>query len=311
MEAKLGEIIAGLGSTERSHVAENYQAELENWAKMIDEINSYETLSVLPENKINDYNEQQRQFDTLLQRVKALNIAQNSDSIRNLQSYVDSFRRSYYYPMLEFRNLLRVSTLDVKDIEDLRKTIANAKKEQQNFEKSFQESLQKQTTNSTRTLAAHFQKRLEDIKTNDETSPRKWLRKRSIWLTSLLSSILVLSGLYIVLVVCFGDMAKEYGIQIIIAKAAIIALFYIQYHFATKNYHIYADLAVKYEHMVVVSRTMTDFVAIAIDDEKLRQAVLDTAAKTLFAEVSTGHLKERRDSPTFENIINQLPGVKQ
>ena len=99
-----------------------------------------------------------------------------------------------------------------------------------------------------------------------------------------------------------------YELQLTLAKVAIIAILYLQYHFAAKNYHIYADLVAKYEHLAVISETMTDFTAAAFDNEELNTVVYANAAKTLFSEVNTGHLKQISQEPSIiENFINQIP----
>lgn len=148
------------------------------------------------------------------------------------------------------------------------------------------------------------------MKTNVATDPDSWLQKRQHWFKWLLGTI-ILFALSFIFIFANGWL-KEYELQLALLKVAVIALLYLQYHFAAKNYHIYADLVAKYEHLSVISETMTDFTAAAFDNEELNTVVYTNAAKTLFSEVNTGHLRQVSQEPSvIENFINQIPKNSQ
>jgi hypothetical protein len=75
------------------------------------------------------------------------------------------------------------------------------------------------------------------------------------------------------------------------AKAALIALLYTRYHFATKNYYISANLQAKYSHRAIIARTLTDFTGSTIGNEELRKSIYETASTTLFSDIDKGYVK--------------------
>jgi hypothetical protein len=307
-EKELQESLASLGSSEKSLIQEYYLSNLERWAKLIDEINNYvEILESLPSNLSSTFRQCVEQFDNLVGHVRGLNIGQNANSAEQLKNQVQNYQNQYYVHLLETKQLVQAAASETNDISALRKVVTEARKERKDFEKSFSDSLQKQAEGSQRTLAQHFTARLKDLQKNGQTSPGKWLEKRTFWGWVLAITAAALVICYILLI--HYDWIQGYELQIGLLKLAILAFIYTQYHFATKNYYIYADMVAKYEHLTVISKTMTDFIAAAFDDEVLKESVLSNASKTLFSEINTGHTKnDNRESSVFENIINQLPG---
>lgn len=300
-------IIGDLGKSERSYVEDHFLSEIESWARIIDEIYSYnDMLDTFPDSKRSDLNTYKAQFEEILNQLRVLDITADPNSIQHLSNRVTQFRNSYYYPLFELLNMLRVNSLGVVEVNELKKTIARAKKEQENFQKSFEENLQKQASGSTKTLAKHFDARLKDLKATDETNPKTWLEKRHFWGKILGISLIVLMVVYILGI--NQHWFDGYEWQVAIVKLAFLALIYSQYHFSTKNYHIYADLVAQYEHMAVISKTVTDFIASAYDDSVLKENILSSSSKTLFSELKTGHSHGGNgDSPVLENIMNNWP----
>ncbi len=306
-EKEFDDLISSLGKTEQSFIKEKYYAEIKRWAILIDEINGYgDSLVNFPESFHNDLTTDIGDFNTVIDQIRALNISEDPAGPEHVKNRYTNFRNSTYLRLLNKKSILETATLKVSDLESLKKVTADAKKQAENFRKSFEESLQKQSSGSTRTLAKHFDTRLKNLKNTDETNPNKWLKKRHFWGWVLGLTLVAIAVLYIA--GASYHWFKGFELQVAAIKLGALVLIYSQYHFSTKNYHIYADLVAQYEHMAVISKTITDFIASAYDDDLLKESILGSASKTLFSDINTGHSKgDNGDSPVLENIINSWP----
>jgi hypothetical protein len=307
MQDRLKELVAGLGALEQDLVEKKYLEKIMLWARLLDEVEAglpyIEDISHSREN----LNQCKQQFEHILNSLNGLDIAQDANRVTQIDQYVSGYRQ-YFNILVELKQKLQAVTEDRTDLNALKRVNAEAKRRKAELEKSFSDYSQKQAENSTRTLAKYFDLRLKELKSdkNQLTNPEAWARKRAIWLTVLIVAIVVLGGAYFLLM--SYDAIKGYEWQFLAIKLTVLAVLYLQYHFATKNYHIYADLVARYEHLSVISKTMTDFSAAAYEDEILRESVLSNASKTLFADINTGHQKSaEKEASIFENVINQIP----
>ncbi len=305
MQERLKEVIESLGVAEKAVVEKNFLEKLTLWARLIDEVEAGLPFISDLNNTTSNFNQCKNQYEQIINTISGMNIAQDASRVTQVQNYYDNFRQ-YLAQLIDLKQKIQTLTEDTADITALKKVVADAKKQRVEFEKSFKENLEKQTTGSQRTLAEHFEKRLQELKSNDDTNPHKWMEKRVFWMRVIAGVLMAMIIVYVLLISC--GWIKGYELTVAIVKAALIALLYLQYHFATKNYHIYADLVARYEHLKVISKTMTDFTAASFDNPSLNEAVYANAAKTLFGELSTGHLKQQPgDSSIIENFINQIP----
>ncbi len=309
-EKELEEIVGGLGATEQSFIKERYLPEIKNWAALIDQINGYaDRFDDFSDNFRNELANNINAFDELLAQVKVLNISEDPASPEHVRNRFNSFKNEYQQ-LLSKKSLLESSIINIADIEGLKKVVANAKKEAANFEKSFTESLQKRARGSQRTLAKYFAERLKELRSDDQTNPEKWLEKRAFWGWILVLAAAFLIGCYVLFI--HRGWIKGFEVQVGLLKLAILAFVYTQYHFATKNYYISSEIIAKYEHLTVISKTMTDFIAAAFEDEILKENVLSNASKTLFSDIKTGYTKQdSTETSLIENIINQIPKKTQ
>lgn len=306
MQEQLDGIMAKLGTAEKELVESNFLSKMKIWAHLIDEVEAgLPFIQDIP--NIESYFQQiKSQYQQLINEIAGLNIVQDASQVTRLQGYFSNFAQQYFERLVDQKQKIQAVTEDKTDISALKKVISDAKKQRIEFEKSFKENLEKQTSGSQRTLAQHFETRLRELKSSDDTNPHKWMEKRIFWMRVIAGVLVAMIVLYIFLI--GSGWIKGYELTVAIIKAALIALLYLQYHFATKNYHIYADLVARYEHLKVISKTMTDFTAASFDNPSLNEAVYSNAAKTLFSELNTGHLKQQPgDSSIIENFINQIP----
>lgn len=308
MQDRLNEQVNSLGTAEKKLVADNLMPRMQLWARLIDEIGAYEDLLAGLNNVKNGYDQARQQFEIdILNNIATVNIANDSNSYQRLVNACDNFRQYYVFLVEAKTNILAIGN-DLTDIESLKKVVSDAKKQRNEFEKSFTENIQKQTKGSTRTLAKYFEERLNQLKDkkNRLTNPDTWERRRTKWLWALIFAIGILGAIYLYMI--SNKLISGYEWQVLFLKVTVLTVFYLQYHFATKNYHIYADLVAKYEHLSVISKTMTDFSVAAYEDDILRESVLSNASKTLFGDINTGHQKSvDKEASVFENIINQIP----
>lgn len=310
-DKELDEIISGLGATEKSFIQERYLTEIKTWAVLIDQINGYaDRFDKFSDNFKSELTNNITAFDSLLAQIKVLNIAEDPSSPEHVKNRYTSFKNSEFSQLLQKKSLLETYSINVADIESLKKLITNAKTEASNFEKSFSESLKKQAEGSQRTLAKHFSTRLAELKKGDLTNPQSWLRKRTFWGWVLVGAAGAMIGTYLTMI--HNHWIDGYELQVALIKLVVISFVYAQYHFATKNYYVSSDMLHKYEHLAVISKTMTDFIAATFDDDILKENVLSNASKTLFSELQTSYTKQdSKETSVFENIINQLPTRNQ
>lgn len=308
MQGQLIERINSLGTAEKDLVTNNLLPQIQTWARLLDEIEANIHLVAGLSHADTNYTQSKQQFEqTILKNIEDLNIASDSNSYNRLTEACRNYHQ-YYGQLVDIKTKILAINNDLTDIDALKKVVADAKKQKSEFEKSFSENIEKQTKGSTRTLAKHFELRLKELKNKENklTNPDVWAESRTKWLWGLIVTLAVF-------VLVYGSLINlkiidGYEWQVLSLKLTVLATVYLQYHFATKNYHIYADLVARYEHLSVISKTMTDFSAAAYEDEVLRESVLSNASKTLFADISTGHLKNaEKEASIFENVINQIP----
>lgn len=308
MQDKLKSIVDSLGVSAKDVVEKKFLEKLQQWARLIDEVESGMPFIEDISNSQTHFNQTKQQFEQILNSMDGLDLAQDMGRVAQIEQYYNNFRQQYLEQLTTLKARVIAVTEDKSDINALKRINAEAKRRKEELDKSFAEYSQKQSENSTRTLAKYFDERLKKLKdkNNSLTNPDAWARKREIWLGVLIAAIAILGGGYFWLI--SEKLIAGYEWQILFMKITVLAVFYLQYHFATKNYHIYADLVARYEHLSVISKTMTDFSAAAYEDEILRESVLSNASKTLFADINTGHMKNaEKESSVFENIINQIP----
>lgn len=307
MQESLKATIEKLGIAEKDVIERNYLDKLKLWARLLDETEAGMPFIEDISNSQSNFNQIKQQYEQILNNINGLNIAVDAGRVTQIQQYINNFKQ-YFNQLVDLKQKIQAVTEDRTDITVLKKVNAEAKRRKEELDKSFSEYTQKQAENSTRTLAKYFDRRLQQLKSkgNKLSNPEIWARKRAIWLGVLIGAIILMGGLYAWLI---GSKSIDgYEWQILFLKFTVLAVLYLQYHFATKNYHIYADLVARYEHLSVISQTMTDFSAAAYEDEILRESVLSNASKTLFADVATGHMKNaEKEASVFENVINQIP----
>ncbi len=308
MQERLNQLISELGVAEKEVIEKNYLNKLQLWARIIDEVEAGLPFIEDISNSTQNFNQCKQQFEQITNSIQGLNIAQDAGRVTQIQQYVNNFKQ-YFNQLVDLKQKIQAVTEDKTDINALKRVVADAKKQRQEFEKSFQDSLEKQASGSQRVLAAHFKTRLMEIKKDPHTNPEEWLKTRSKWLISLILTIVGFAIAYVILIKTSSIQGFE--LAMLALKVAVVTVLYLQYHFATRNYHIYADMVARYEHLAVISETMTDFTAASFQNEELNTAVYTNAAKTLFSEINTGHTKQvsGSDSTLVENVINQLPRV--
>lgn len=309
MQELLKNTIEKLGIAEKDVIEKNYLDKLRLWARLLDETEAGMPFIEDISNSQSNFNQIKQQYEQILNNISGLNIAADAGRVTQIQQYISNFKQ-YFNQLVDLKQKIQAVTEDRTDINALKKVNAEARRRKEELDKSFSEYTQKQVENSTRTLAKYFDKRLQQLKSKDNklSNPEIWARKRAVWLGVLIGAIILLGGLYAWLI--GSKSIGGYEWQVLFLKFTVLAVLYLQYHFATKNYHIYADLLARYEHLSVISKTMTDFSAAAYEDEILRESVLSNASKTLFADITTGHMKNaEKEASVFENVINQMPKI--
>jgi hypothetical protein len=308
MQDKLQATLNDLGSAERGLVEDQYLNDLKRWAQIFDQVSARpDVLATFGEGQQNEFKGLIADMENVLAHIANLNMVERPTALHEARDRVDSFKNGSYTRLLDFKNRVQGVELDTLDLEAMKKVVEDAKIQAEDFKKSFASSLRKQARGSTKTLERHFNEKIRALKDGQLTSPEVWQGKRNFWLWVLVGGATGLSLAYVWLMISWPDF-PNYAIQIAVAKLVLLGLAYLQYNFSTRNYHISSDQIAHYEQQEVIARTLTDFTATATEDAVLKESILTNATKTLFAEIKTGHLKDRgKDGSVVENIINQIP----
>ncbi len=315
MQERLESTLIQLGSAERSLVEEQYGTDLRRWAEAFDQIYARpDMLAALGDASQTEFNNLLTDMEAIYSDISRLNMLENPTALEHVKNRMTGFKNAGFVRLLDLKNRLRAIDLDTSSVDAIRQLLEEAKLQAQEYKnqneenaKSFAENLKKQAKGSTRTLAQHFHDKLKALNADELTSPTKWQKKRIVWLRILVIAVVLLPIAYVVLLIVLPEL-QNYAIQIGIAKLTIVGLAYLQYNFAARNFHISADYIARYEQQEVIAKTLNDFIATASEDSVLKEHILSNATKTLFAEINTGHLKDRgQDGSMVENIINQWP----
>lgn len=296
--------IAQLNKAEQEHIKATFYDSLKLWADLLDRVktmpeNSFDSLS---NTRHAQYRDSVNDYTSILNDISTLDFKNNAqvlDHIKNrIQSFKDSARAEDLANMLSVANAL---DSEVSNVAELKQLLSRAKKERTMFENSFAKNIERQRRTSTRTLAKHFQSRIDELEKTDSTNPIKLLESRNKWL-----GVLSITTIVILILNLLGNI--DYTIGSLAAKATILFIISAQIYFKQRNFNIYSDLIAKYKHMSIIASTITDFLHEDTDVE-LKNKMIEVGVTTLFSAVDTGHLKNSdfHDNDKITNIIERLP----
>lgn len=300
-------IIDGLKQTEKEYIHNNYLRKLEEWIDLLDRA---DRLSPIVNRIANDTPGSQLKsardsFDAILQDLKRLNF-DDPDSIQHIKNRVTNFQSSgQLQDIANYINIARAMSDDVGQSAQLESLIKKAERVSSEFNQSFEKNLAEQKQNAARTLAKHYEKRIDELTKSKLTDPKKLLFSRNVWMLILGGTTSVLFVAHVIFLL--NQWSTGYEIQILISKIAIIFLISSQVYFKQRNFNIYSDLVARYKHMHIIASTITDFLSVDVD-QNLKEKLINSGVDTMFSKLDTGHLKQSdfHNREQINNIIGSL-----
>ena len=137
-----------------------------------------------------------------------------------------------------------------------------------------------------------------------------WYRKRKQALCYLTASILLMVVVMSLLMVFAGDVYAKNNITILSFKLSIGAILYANYHFAQKNYRIYASLRNQYKHKLVNAKMLAGYMSVKDKDQALYQAMVDKVMDLLVQPVQDHNFKDSNDVDSIARVVQNYTGIK-
>ena len=137
-----------------------------------------------------------------------------------------------------------------------------------------------------------------------------WYRKRKQALYYLTFYILLMSIVMGFLILFAGDVYAKNNITILSFKLSIGAILYANYHFAQKNYRIYASLRNQYKHKLVNAKMLAGYMSVKDRDQALYQAMVDKVMGLLVQPVQDHNFKDSSDADSIARVVQNYTGIK-
>lgn len=137
-----------------------------------------------------------------------------------------------------------------------------------------------------------------------------WYRKRKQALYHLTAYILIMVVVMGLLMVFAGDLYTKNNITILSFKLSIGAILYANYHFAQKNYRIYASLRNQYKHKLVNAKMLAGYMSVKDRDQALYQAMVDKVMGLLVQPVQDHNFKDSSDADSIARVVQNYTGIK-
>ena len=105
------------------------------------------------------------------------------------------------------------------------------------------------------------------------------------------------------------DINSFFTLKYGVAKLVLLSLLSYATGFASRNYHIYAQLASVNTHRKNAAETMNDLIAANPDKEDVRAEIIKQAADAMFRHLPVGHItKSENHYGPISEIINKFVG---
>lgn len=137
-----------------------------------------------------------------------------------------------------------------------------------------------------------------------------WYRKRKQALYYLTFYILLMSIVMGFLILFAGDVYAKNSITILSFKLSIGAILYANYHFAQKNYRVYASLRNQYKHKLVNAKMLAGYMSVKDRDQALYQAMVDKVMGLLVQPVQDHNFKDSSDADSIARVVQNYTDIK-
>ena len=137
-----------------------------------------------------------------------------------------------------------------------------------------------------------------------------WYRKLKQALYYLTFYIFLMSIVMGFLILFAGDVYAKNSITILSFKLSIGAILYANYHFAQKNYRVYASLRNQYKHKLVNAKMLAGYMSVKDRDQALYQAMVDKVMGLLVQPVQDHNFKDSSEADSIARVVQNYTGIK-
>lgn len=246
----------------------------------------------------------------------------------NLESQIESYYNSAYQKLpkdiLPFlRQETARATSDVKELENQRKSAAQAQRDYEDLKEQIAKELEDIRARRSEVekeqgefVAIGLGKDFGDQADDYQKKADKWLGQRNIWLRVLFAVIGGNIILYFVLLVGnledvnFTSPEKVFTIQYGLAKLAFLLLLSYAIGFCSRNYNISSGLAATNRHRKNVAEVLLSALSSQLTDDAKGEMVR-LAATEMFKHLPVGYINKEHQSdtgPIMEVIKRVTPG---
>lgn len=302
---------------------DNAYPKLEKIQKIFIELEDFDYKSSLSKNEFNNIEAYKGSFANYLQRLADFDPGRdagfNKDVRDRYENEIDNFYDNTRDVLRNLYTYLRQEA-DIKSRngKDIQKEVLIAQKEAKKLVDELKVELEQVKSKKTnfeiargQQAAQKFSNYFESQASEYKIQSDEWLNRRTLLFTWL---IIIVVGNFVLYFYLFTTYKVEmwpklnpdefFTLQYAIAKLVLLSILSYGIAFATKNYHVYAQLETVNIHRKNAADTMNDLIAANPDKEDVRAEIISQAAEAMFRHLPVGHITkgESQSGPMMEII---------
>ena len=304
---------------------DNSYKKLESLQKLFADFDDYDYKSNLTQEEINNIENNKNTLVGYLTRLAAFNPGEDSSFNKDVRdNFENEVNNNYESIIRNLRNihvyLRQEADFKSRGNKDFSKQITATKKEAESIVLEIKKELDQLRAKKTdyevaygqeaaEKFSSYFSKQAEVYK--DES--KKWLKIRK-WFFSVMFIVIVVNIFAYLYLLFFGEgigmpVEKFFTWQYGAAKLVLLSLLSYGVGFASKNYHIYAQLETVNVHRTNAADTMNGLIAANPDKEDVRGEVIRQAADAMFRHLPVGHItKSENTLGPISEVVNKFIG---
>jgi len=310
-----------------SLIFQNANKKLEKIRKWLIELDQLDYKGQLPENIIEQINNEAQKFDQHIEWLRNFDITTSGNPKADHDSFegqIDAYFNSFYNNLVvsHLNYLKRESenqSADKRKLADEQKQLSEIRKSYEKIVEDIRNKTEQISKAKVEQAAKSFGKHFEIQAKINQTEANKWLIKRNSWFWCLMIVISINLIFYIYLFITFkigtwpfmkpsDFFTLEYGL----VKLAIISLLSYAISFASRNFNVNSNLVSLENHRKNVAETLNDFLITELEKDD-RSKIVEKATDAMFTHRPIGYLPkiESRDEGPVSSFINLINPLKQ
>ena len=304
---------------------DNSYRQLENLQKLFADFDDYDYKGNLTQEEINNIENYKGTLAGYLTRLAAFNPGEDSSFNKDVRdNFENEVKNNYESIIRSLRNvhvyLRQEADLKSRGNKDISKQITATKKEAESIVLEMKKELDQLKAKKTDYEVAHGQEAAEKFSSYFSSQAdiykkesEQWLQIRKWFFIAMFVVIAVNIVIYLYLLFFGGSIGmsveKFFTWQYGAAKLVLLSLLSYGVGFASKNYHIYAQLESVNVHRTNAANTMNDLIVANPDKEDVRGEVIRQAADAMFKHLPVGHITRSENSlGPISEVVNKFIG---